>query len=276
MKKLRPPVDESVTLITGASSGIGREFARLLASRVKALVLVARRVERLEALASELRAANQDLVVCVKACDLGDSAALTRMVSEVQAEVGNVDVLVNNAGMGDMGLLDRSEWQKTDLMIRVNVSALSHLTHLLVKPMVERGRGGILNISSGFGLSFMPGFAAYAATKHYVTAYTESLRLELRDSGVVVSQVCPGPVATEFESLVGNPTGREVPAFIQISAEQCARAALRGFERDRALTVPGFWIKVALWLGGITPRPLYRLVMRPVAKELRRLPPSPS
>ncbi len=266
---MKPPLDGTV-LITGASSGIGRAMALELAGRARALVLVARRAERLEELRAELVARRPDLVVSTQACDLLDRAATDRMLDAVERDVGPVDVLVNNAGFGDMGVFDRADWQKTQCMIRLNVESLTYLTHRLVGPMVERKRGGVLNVSSGFGLEFMPGFAAYIACKHYVTALTESLRLDLRSQGVVVSQVCPGPVATEFESHLGNFTGRKPPSFVEISPERCARAALRGFARGRALVIPGVAIKLLLGLGALSPRWLKRLVYIPLASLVRR------
>lgn len=268
---MRPPLDGSVVMVTGASSGLGREFARLLAPRVRTLVLVARRVDRLEALRDELTATRPALSVVLAPCDLVDRAATDAMLDAVARDVGAVDVLVNNAGMGDMGLFERSSWDKTRQMLAINVDALCHLTRRLLPGMVERRRGGVLNVSSGFGLQFMPGFAAYAGTKHFVTGFTESLRLEARRTGVVVSQVCPGPVATEFEEVAGNFTGQKVPGFIELDAPTCARAALAGFERDRALVVPGLAMKVVMALGAATPRWVLRLLYGPVAARLRAL-----
>ena len=123
-----------------------------------------------------------------------------------------------------MGLYEFADWEKTLQMIRVNVEAVALLTHRFLPPMLKQRRGGILNVSSGWGLSFMPGFAAYVGTKHFVTGFTESIRLEAKSMGVVVSQVCPGPVATEFVEVSGNPVGR---------ADTCAssrspRSAARG------------------------------------------------
>jgi uncharacterized protein len=234
---------------------------------VKKLVLVARRRERLDALAAELCAARPGLEVEVRSCDLGDRAALERLADELVA-AGGVDILVNNAGLGNIGMFDLSDWRNNEQMIEVNVRALTYLTHRLVGPMLARGRGGILNISSGFGLAFLPGFGVYAATKHYVTALSEVLRLELGPVGIVVTQVCPGPVATEFEQVAGNFTGQNAGP-VQISAEECARTALKAFERGRALVVPGKAIRTLMWLDALAPRGLKRLVLRPGASWLR-------
>src|SRR5262249_28103797 len=162
--------------ITGASSGIGREMARLLAPRAKTLVLVARRRERLEELKAELLRAYGTLVVFVEPCDLAESGAWKALADAVRGRVGDVDVLINNAGVGDMGVFDRSDPDRLERMITVNVVAPAMLTRALLGPMVAKGRGGILNVSSGFGLSFLPGFAGYIGTKFFVTGFTEALR----------------------------------------------------------------------------------------------------
>ena len=162
-------------------------------------------------------------------CDLSNLDETARLLDEVAAEVGEVDVLVNNAGVGEFGAYDQMDWRRIGSMLTLNVSSLALLTHRLVGPMVARGRGGVLNISSGFGLGFSPGFAAYVGSKHFVTGFTEALRLDLSGTGVAVTQVCPGPVRTEFAARVGYPGGRDpAPGIAYISDEKCARAALRG------------------------------------------------
>ena len=120
--------------------------------------------------------------------------------------------------------------------------------------MVERRSGGVINISSGFGLGVTPMFAAYLATKHYVTGFTEGLCADLAGTGVVVTQVCPGPVRTEFEQTMGNASGTKVPAFIEISEEHCARSAIRAFERRRAMVVPGITMKIVMLINALSPR----------------------
>ncbi|MFW6049693.1 MAG: SDR family NAD(P)-dependent oxidoreductase [Myxococcota bacterium] len=268
---MRPPIDGGTLLITGASAGIGRAIARELSARAGRLVLVARREDRLRALAQELQAALPDLPVHVVPCDLTDHAARDAMLERVATEAGPVDVLVNNAGVGQMGMFDASDWAWLERLITLNVTAALHLAHRLLPSMLARGRGGILNVSSGFGLEFMPGFAGYAGAKHFVSAFSESLRLEVRDRGVVVTHLCPGPVETEFIEVMGNPAGREPPALVRISAERCARIAVRGFDRGRALVVPGVAMKLLLGLGAVSPRFLKRFLYRPIAPTLRRL-----
>jgi uncharacterized protein len=267
---MRAPIDNGIVLLTGASSGIGRAFAVQLGPRVKALALVARRKDRLELLAEQLKAANPNLEVLVQSCDLSDLNAVDEMLAAVEERLGPLDILINNAGMANFGLFEKSSWDRVHLMIQVNITALTYLARRVVVGMVNRGRGGILNVSSGFGLSVIPGVSTYAATKHYVTALTEVLRMELKGTDVVISQLCPGPVLTELETSAENKTGVTAPSFVYMSPERCARLALRGFSRGRALILPGFVIRFLLFFNGLSPRWLLRLVYWPAAAMLRR------
>lgn len=256
--------------MTGASSGIGTAIARLVAPRAKALVLVARRVDRLEELKRSLVQAHTALRVEVIPCDLAYREAIPKLVAEIAARELAVDVLVNNAGVGMMGVYDKADAAKTAFMIDLNVTSLSLLTLAFLPGMVERRRGGVINVSSGFGLAVMPTFAAYCATKHFVTGFTEGLCADLAGTGVVATQVCPGPVATEFEQAMGNFTGAKVPAFIEISAEHCARAAVDAFDRGRALVVPGVTMKLVMFLNALAPRFVRRLFAGLVGRYARK------
>lgn len=268
----KPPIDGGTILLTGASSGIGRALAEELSPRAGKLVVVARRVDRLEALAQALRSRNPHLEVLVRGCDLSDVAAARALFDDVERSAGPVDVLVNNAGVGDIGMFDMVSWDRVEKMIAVDVTSLAALTHAALPRMIERRRGGILNISSGFGMEYMPGFSAYAAAKHFVTALTEGVRVEARQFGVVVSQSCPGPVRTEFQGVAAPDfADQQVPSFAEISAEECARITLRGFSKGRAIIVPAALpVRLALALGGVTPRWLKRWAYGLVAKEMRR------
>jgi short-subunit dehydrogenase len=233
------------------------------------MALVARRRERLEELAQELRESNPGLQVHVRPTDLTDLDDTSTMIDEVVEALGPVDVLVNNAGLGDVGALDLADWEKLHRMVTLNITALTFLTHRLYPPMLQRRRGGVLNVSSGFGLAFMPSFATYVGTKHFVTGFTESLHIEAATLGVTVTQACPGPVNTEFEEVAGNFTGHPPPSFLTISADRCAREVLMGFARGRALVIPSLVIRTALFLGARTPRWLLRLFYRPAARWMR-------
>jgi hypothetical protein len=274
MPRLR--LDEGCVLLTGASSGIGLEIARLCARRwagMKQLALVARRTDRLEKLRDELLAARPDLKVHLLPCDLADPVAAARVADDALAAMGRVDVLVNNAGVGDYALFDRADPETVARMITLNVSSLVALTHKLAPAMVARGSGGVLNISSGFGLGVLPGFAGYSASKHFVTAFTETLRIDFSGTGVVVTQVCPGPVRTEFGER--SRTTTLVPSFAYITADKCARAAVRGFERGRAMIVPGWVMRLLYVVNTFTPRIVARAVLSLWARRARRaLPPS--
>jgi uncharacterized protein len=158
---VRPPVDGGTALITGASSGIGREFAAQLAARAGTLVVVARRAGLLEGLRAELMAAHPRLQVVALPVDLSEERDVDRGVAALREQVGAVDVLINNAGIGDQALFDGTDWTRTRQILHTNVVAVVQLTARLVPSMVERGRGGVLNMGSGAGLTVMPAAAAY-------------------------------------------------------------------------------------------------------------------
>lgn len=257
-------------LLTGASAGIGREMASKIAAQgAKSLILVARREEELERLKRELIQAHPNVAVYVYPCDLSDLTAIDHLLRYVSREVGAVDILINNAGMGDYALFESASWNKIETMLKLNIQGLTYLTHKLIAPMIALGRGGVLNISSGFGFIFMPGMSVYSATKHYVTAFTDALRMELRGTGVLVSQVCPGPVSTEFAAVAGSSSLSEnMPSLISLGAEQCAREALEGFKRGKAIIIPGSAMRILTHLGRFTPRFVFRLAFSNMRKNM--------
>jgi short-subunit dehydrogenase len=179
-------------LITGASSGIGADLAREFARRGANVVLVARRVDRLEALAAELTA----LGVTAKAapCDVADSSARVALAEAYP----QVDILVNNAGLGVWGLFKDADWTKTQNMLDVNITALTHLTHLFTKNMLLRGYGRVLMVASTAAFQPVPLYAAYAASKAYVLSLSEALDVEFSKGGVRVTTLCPGTTQSEF------------------------------------------------------------------------------
>ena len=266
---MRVALAGATILLTGASAGLGREMARRLTT-AKTLVLVARRKDRLDELATELLVKNPALQVLTRECDLQDPTALEGLISWVDSEVGAIDVLINNAGFGSVGLFERRSWKSADGMVQLNVRALCRLTHHFVQGMIQRSRGGILNVSSGFGLEFMPGLAVYIGTKHFVTGFTDSLRVETAGTGVVISQLCPGPVATEFLETAGTSFIHPLVKVFQVSAADCCQTALAGFAAGKAMIVPGVLIKLLRWLGRVSPRVLKRLIYRPMARMMRR------
>jgi short-subunit dehydrogenase len=252
-------------LITGASAGIGREFARQLAGRAACMILVARRLDRLEELRDELTRRDPNLNVHVRAVDLSQSSEVAELCAWLEREKIAIDFLINNAGLGDRGLFATSEPQRIREMLAVNMVALTELTRALLPEMIRKKRGAILNVSSS--ASFLPigGLAVYAATKAYVTSFSEAIRGELRGTGVTVTAVCPGPVHTEFTQVAGrNPNRHDKsgPEFIHVSVEEVVRAGLHAVEHDKALVVPGVIVKVAMLLVRLTPMWVLRLVSR--------------
>lgn len=266
----------ATVLVTGASSGIGVCFAKQLAPQAKKLILVARREGRLRDLAVELQKVNPKLEVVVEPCDLGNVAKVREFATRI-ANTHEVDVLINNAGLGDFSVFDMSNLDKVVQMIDLNITGLVALTHALAKTMVKRGDGGkgrkqgILNVSSGFGLSFAPGMAGYIGTKYFVTGFTEALRADLSGTGVHVTQLCPGPIPTEFEENAGNFTGHAVPKIVEVTPDDCARAGLRALEKNRAMVIPGFIIKLALMLGRFSPWFITRMVMGLLGRKVRAI-----
>lgn len=264
------PVDGAAMLVTGASAGIGRVLAEQLAPRAAALVLVARRVDRLSALAEQLHTAHPDLVVHAVGCDLADPTAVEALVARFGEDLPDPDVLVANAGVGDTGLLDRADWPRLARVVALNVTATTRLVHAVLPGMVERGRGGLLVIGSGAGLALMPGAATYTASKHYVHGLVQTLRGELTGTGVVVSEVCPGPVATEFDAAAGIPDAVTGPGrWLRISAEQCAAEALAGFDRGQAVILPGRTYRTLMRLQALVPLAAQRAVAARGARRLR-------
>jgi short-subunit dehydrogenase len=257
-------IDGCNALITGASAGIGREFARQLAGRAHSLILVARREEKLSELRDELRQHYPNLTVHIRNTDLGDLAQLNELMAWLDHERIDVDLLINNAGLGDLGPFATSNPIRNEQMILVNMMALTSLTRHFLPQMMERKRGGILNVSSSAGFLPIPTFAIYAATKAYVTSFSEALRAELRGTGVSVSTLCPGPVHTEFQEVAKRPGGQPEsgPEFVHVSVEQVVRDALKGLESDRPLVIPGLPMKIGMFLIRITPMSILRWASR--------------
>src|SRR5207244_10781830 len=200
-------IDGCKALITGASAGIGREFARQLAARVGTLVLVARREQRLNELRDELRNRNAQLTVHMRAVDLCQKSQIDELVRWLDQEKIDIDFLINNAGLGDYGPFATSDPERDDRIIQLNIIALTSLTRHLLPPMIARKCGAILNVSSSAGFLPIPGMGVYAASKAYVTSLSESLRAEVRGNGVTVTALCPGPVHTEFGDVAKRPGG---------------------------------------------------------------------
>ena len=264
-------------MITGASSGLGEAFARTLAgSKPREMVLIARRRERLEALAGELRTLHPELVVQVAPCDLASPAARAELLEQWSALPPARTLLINNAGLGDYGDFASSDPTKTNSLLQVNMLAVVELTRALLPQMLRCG-GSIINIASLAADLPLPDFALYAASKSFVASFSEGLRLELRGSGVRVLAVCPGPVHTEFGSVAQRPglSKGSIPLkkFFYTSIPQVVQSTLRALAAGRARCYPGGKI----WLSGCLLRlmPLW-LLRRILSTRPRRVAPIPT
>jgi short-subunit dehydrogenase len=251
---LPQPSVSNTALVTGASSGIGAAIAAELASRGYSLALVARREERLRSLATEL-ASEHGVEAAVIACDLVDPAERDRLIDELRAGGRAVELLVNNAGFGHQADFARSPPERMVEMVRLNVEAVVDLTSRFLGPMVEKGRGGVINVASTAAFQPLPGSAVYAASKAFVLSFSEAIRTELRGSGVTVTAVCPGPVKTEFTEVAGiGGVEERTPGAVWMTAEEIARHAVDGAERDRRVVVPGTLNRATALAGQHSPR----------------------
>ncbi|MCU0294020.1 MAG: SDR family oxidoreductase [Thermoanaerobaculaceae bacterium] len=244
----------STALITGASSGIGEELARLLARQGCRLVLTARRQDRLDALARELEKAGAE-GVWVLAADLAVAGAAARLVEELDHRGLSIDVLVNNAGFGGSGPFLDTDLATEQEMVQLNVVAVMDLCKLLGRRMAARGAGHILNVASTAAFQPGPLMAVYYASKAFVLSFSEALAAELRDAGVVVSTLCPGPTQTEFVARADVGGTRLVNRVTRMaSAPDVARAAFVGLSRGSRLIIPGVVNKLGVLSVRLMPR----------------------
>ncbi len=236
-------------LVTGASAGIGAEMARQLGEADVPTVLVARRGDRLREIAD--RYAGFEVLEADLLTEEGRNAVAARITDDERP----VDLVVNNAGFGTSGLVHELDPARLADEIELNVKALTVLSAIALETMVERGSGYLLNVSSVASFQAGPGLAVYAATKAYVTSFTEAVHEEVRGSGVHVSALCPGLTKTEFQAASGTEGYEDrLPGFVWTSAEMVARDGLDGVARNRTLIVPGVIYKGAQALGSVTPR----------------------
>jgi short-subunit dehydrogenase len=244
-----------VTLITGASAGLGAEFARQCAARGEALVLVARRRDRLEALAAEIGGAPHILVA-----DLARAGAAASLVAELEAEGLSVGTLINNAGFGLAGKFAARPLGPLSEMIDLNIRTLVELCHLVLPAMRERGEGAICNVASTAAFQPGPNMAVYYATKAFVLSFTEALHHELKGSGIRISALCPGPTATEFGAVAKASTSSSL-RLVTADAASVVRAGLKGLDRNKAVVIPGWSNKATANLSRFLPRAAMRRIV---------------
>jgi uncharacterized protein len=247
-----------VTLITGASAGLGAEFARQCAKRGEALALVARRRDRLEALKAELGGD-----VHIFAADLALPGAAESLISEVEAEGLSVATLINNAGFGLAGRFAERPLERQREMIDLNIRTLTELCHLVLPAMRAAGRGAICNVASTAAFQPGPNMAVYYASKAYVLSFTEALHHELKGTGISVSALCPGPTHSEFSDVAEShsPTLERM----KMPAAPVVAAGLAGLDANKAVVIPGFKNKI----GAQASRFLTRAAMRRIIGRIK-------
>jgi hypothetical protein len=249
---------ERVALITGASAGLGVEFARELSKRGYSLVLAARRKERLDLLAAELGNARAVEI------DLGREGAAAELVGNVEAAGETIDLLVNNAGFGLHGRFDKADPKRLRQMIDLNCGALTELCREVLPAMIERRSGGILNVASTAAFQPGPGMAVYFATKAFVLSLSEALHEEAKRFGVKVSALCPGPTRTEFGEVAGF-KGTKLIGRLSMDAEPVVRAGLEALNANRAVAITGVVNKA----GALSIRFLPRSLVRKLAGAIK-------
>jgi uncharacterized protein len=240
-----------LALVTGASSGIGADLARELARDGHDLVLVARRVEPMQALAEELKALGA--VATVIAADLSKPGATQALVNDLTMRGLAIDVLINNAGLGAKGPFAESAPDRVAQMLQVNVVALTELTRLLLPAMIAKGRGQIMLVASI--ASFQPGpqMAVYFATKAYVLSFGEAIAYELRGTGVTVTTLCPGATATNFAEVAQSRHSAMFAQKSMMSSERVARIGYRGLKAGRRVVVTGLLNRIMAFMGRMSP-----------------------
>lgn len=260
-------IQNCTALVTGATAGLGEEFARQIAPRARRLVLVGRREERLASLSAALREAHGHLEVLPVAADLSLPSARERLAADLIRNKVPLNLLINNAGLGELGPFDSADWERLKPVLEVNVTALTHLTHLLLPMLRAASPAGILNVSSIAGFFPLPEMAVYAATKAYVTSFSEALRMELAPMGISVTALCPGPVPTEFFEVASR-KGEAIRAMdrshpsLAATPELVVREALAGLQGDKPGVIPNTLLAALVGAVRLLPFSLIRTAIR--------------
>ena len=242
---------QGYALITGAAEGLGREFARLFVRDKYPVVLVDRNKPGLDALAQELRATDQSDVRMI-VIDLSLPTAAEALKTSMDEQKIAVETLVNNAGFGVHGLFHHADWKTTEGMMNLNIMTVTHLTHLFLPAMVQRGHGKIMNVASSAAFQPGPFMACYFASKTYVLSFTEALAEKLSGSGVTVTAFCPGPTRTQFQKRSNTENIRE--NSFAMEAPPAAKEGYRGLMQGKRLVIPGFMNKLLVFLVRLFPR----------------------
>lgn len=255
---------KGTALVTGASSGIGAEFARQLAAKGFDLVLVARSKDRLDAVAEEAKSKHGVKTEVIEA-DLSTKKGVSAVAERIKQ--GDIAVLVNNAGFGTQGEFTDLPLNHEVDMLDVNIGATTQLSHAAVGPMVEKKRGTIINLGSMGSFQPVPYMSAYAATKAYILSFSEGLHEELKPHGVAVTCVCPGIVYTGFQEAAGM-SREKMPGMGIVSVEKVVQDALKGAAKKKAIVIPGAMNQAAATMTRLAPRFLIRRVSGGMFKDV--------
>lgn len=262
-------------VITGASAGLGVEFARQLAPRSRCLILVARREQALQIVREELLRVNPRLSVILCPADVSTGAGRQRVVSQISQSQAVINLLINNAGLGDYGPFETAEKSRIQEQIDVNITGLVQLTHALLPVLRQNHPAGILNVSSLAGVLPLPDMAIYAATKAFVTSFSEALRIELLDEGIRVAALCPGPTPTTFSRVARRETGQDTDRsgqdFLKQPIDRVVADGLSALERGAAAVYPGWGVNVSATVFRLLPRWFIRLMLTRRLRASRKL-----
>jgi short-subunit dehydrogenase len=261
-------------LVTGASAGLGEEFAlQLAALGVTRLVLSARRADRLELLRAKLLALANPPAVDLITADLATGEGTDQLIAGMEKLGLKPDILINNAGLGDLGTFETSDPARMEQMMAVNIVALTRLTRWALPGMLAKKSGWICNVGSTAGVIPLPTFAVYAATKAYVNSFSEALRIELHRSGVYVLALCPGPVETEFGQVASRENSKRKfapPAFLCVSKTDVVSQTLSAMACGQGRLIPGLMVRFPMLLAEVTPRWILRIVFNLMSGDFRK------
>ena len=252
------------TLITGASTGIGYELAKLFAKDKHNLILVSRNKIKLESVKNELEKYNIDIKIL--ALDLLKSEDIKNIFNYVEINKLNIDILVNNAGIGTFGDFNDIEWKKDEELIDINIKALTQLTKYFLPKILECKNGGILNVASTAAFCSGPRMAAYYASKAYVLNLTEAIYEEYKDNGIKISCLCPGPVKTSFQGKAGIKKSESTKKYL-MDAEEVAKICYKDFNRGRLIIIPGMKNKLLVIGNKLLPRNISRKIILKTNKK---------
>lgn len=249
MKNLR------YTLITGASMGIGYELAKLFAKDKRNLILISRNILKLQDVKNELSKFNIDIKIL--ASDLKNNEDIQDLFNYIEANKLNINILVNNAGIGTFGDFNNIEWKSEEALIDINIKALTKLTKYFLPKVVKEKEGGILNVASTAAFCSGPRMATYYASKAYVLNLTEAIYEEYKAAGIKISCLCPGPVKTSFQDKAGIKKSKSAKKYL-MDAEEVAKICYKDFYKGKVIIIPGFKNKLLVMGNKLMPRSISR------------------